>query len=156
GPAAPGATITVVDPSTLQTCRDGQIGEVWTSSASVAVGYWNKPEANAVAFEARDQRDAGPFLRTGDMGFFYEGELFIAGRIKDLIILGGKNHFPEDLEMAIRESHAAFEGMPGAAFSLNMDGREMLVVVQEITLRALKSHLDPQDLFSHVNSALFT
>jgi len=155
GPAAPGTTIKIVDPTTLETCSDDQIGEVWTSSASVAVGYWNKPEINAANFNVRGEGGTGPYLRTGDLGFFHDNQLFIAGRIKDLIILGGKNHFPEDLEMAIRESHPAFEGMPGAAFSLELDGREMLVVVQELTLRALKSQLDPEDLFRQINRALF-
>jgi acyl-CoA synthetase (AMP-forming)/AMP-acid ligase II len=153
GPAAPGSTIQIVHPSTQQTCSDGQIGEVWTASASVAAGYWNKPEINATSFRAVGDAN---FLRTGDLGFFHQNNLFIAGRIKDLIILGGKNHFPEDLEMAIRESHPAFEGMPGAAFSLQVEGREILAVVQELTVRALKSDLDPEDLFSRINTALFT
>jgi acyl-CoA synthetase (AMP-forming)/AMP-acid ligase II len=155
GAAARGVMVKIVDPSTLELCPESGVGEVWTASASVASGYWNKPEVNASIFQAR-LAGAGEtsFLRTGDLGFFHDGHLFLSGRIKDLIILAGRNHSAEDLEMAVRESHAAFEAMPGAAFSIDLDGREALAVVQEIKRQAMKPDLDPEELYGQVQRVL--
>ncbi|HEY7419262.1 MAG TPA: fatty acyl-AMP ligase, partial [Ktedonobacteraceae bacterium] len=87
--------VVVVDPDTQHQCRENHIGEIWVKGPSVAQGYWDRPEETQKTFHASvADTGAGPFLRTGDLGFFYEGNLFIAGRLKDLIIIRGSNHYP--------------------------------------------------------------
>jgi myxalamid-type polyketide synthase MxaB len=91
-----------VNPESLTECRDGEIGEIWVSSDSVAQGYWNRPEQTAETFKAYlADTQVGPFLRTGDLGFLLAGELFITGRLKDLIIVQGRNHYPQDIESTV-------------------------------------------------------
>ena len=126
-------TIVVADPDTLTRCSDGRIGEIWISGPNVTHGYWRREEATAATFRAylADSGD-GPFLRTGDLGFFHDGSLFISGRIKDLIIIRGRNHFPQDIELTVESSHPVLRPGCGAAFSVDVDGDERLVVVQEI------------------------
>jgi acyl-CoA synthetase (AMP-forming)/AMP-acid ligase II len=94
-------------------------------------------------------------LRTGDTGFLHDGQLFVAGRIKDLIILSGRNHAPEDIEAAVHESDPAFKDFAGAAFSIDADGHEILVVVHEIGRHALKTDRHAEGLFRIVHRALF-
>jgi acyl-CoA synthetase (AMP-forming)/AMP-acid ligase II len=156
GVPAPGMEIRIVDPVSFQLCADGQIGEVWVSGPSVAQGYWNKPDLNASVFAAGIEGVGGQFLRTGDTGFLLDGQLFIAGRIKDLIILSGRNHAPEDIEQAVRESDPVFNDFAGAVFSMDADGDEVLVVVHEIARHALKAERDVEDLFRTVHRALFS
>lgn len=120
-------------------CAELEEGEIWVSSASKAQGYWNKAEANAEIFEARLPGKTEKFLRTGDMGYLFEGELFITGRSKDLIIVRGRNIHPEDIEASL----SGIEGLVpngAAAFSLEDSGRETVAVVAEATRR------DPQGL----------
>jgi acyl-CoA synthetase (AMP-forming)/AMP-acid ligase II len=156
GSAAPGVSLRIVDPMTRETSPDGTMGEIWVGGESVSEGYWNKQELNQEMFQAHTARGEGPFLRTGDTGFLSGGQLFIAGRIKDLIILGGKNHFPEDLEVLVRECHPAFAGMPGAAFPVDIQGQESLVIAQEVARQAIRPGSDPEELFRNVHRALFT
>src|SRR5207342_3568190 len=92
---------------------------------------WRRQELSAATFSARTADGEGPFLRTGDLGFLEDGELFVTGRIKDLIILRGRNHYPQDIEATVARSHAALTGT-GAAFSVDEAGEERLVVVQEV------------------------
>jgi acyl-CoA synthetase (AMP-forming)/AMP-acid ligase II len=126
-------TIVVADPDTLTPCSDGRIGEIWISGPNVTQGYWRRDEATAATFRAHlADTGAGPFLRTGDLGFFHDGSLFISGRIKDLIIIRGRNHFPQDIELTVESSHPILRPGCGAAFSVDVDGDERLVVVQEI------------------------
>ena len=126
-------TIVVADPDTLTRCADGRIGEIWISGPNVTQGYWRREEATAATFRASlADSGAGPFLRTGDLGFFHDGSLFISGRIKDLIIIRGRNHFPQDIELTVESSHPILRPGCGAAFSVDVDGDERLVVVQEI------------------------
>jgi len=114
---------------------DGSVGEIWLRGANIAGGYWRNPELTRTDFEATldgvgfDERF---YLRTGDLGFLREGELFVTGRIKDLIIIRGRNLYPHDIELTLQRSHAAFRAGAGAAFSVDIDGEERLVVVQEI------------------------
>jgi acyl-CoA synthetase (AMP-forming)/AMP-acid ligase II len=126
-------TIVVADPDTLTRCSDGRIGEIWISGPNVTQGYWRREEATAATFRAylADSGD-GPFLRTGDLGFFHDGSVFISGRLKDLIIIRGRNHFPQDIERTVESSHPILRPGCGAAFSVDVDGDERLVVVQEI------------------------
>ncbi|HEU4323402.1 MAG TPA: amino acid adenylation domain-containing protein [Roseiflexaceae bacterium] len=134
GSGQPRQTMAIVQPDTLTECAPGQIGEVWVSSGSIAQGYWNRPEESQRSFGARlaDRPGAGPFLRTGDLGFVHGGELFVAGRIKDLIIIRGRNHYPQDIELTVERSHPALRPGCGAAVSVEVAGEERLVVVQEV------------------------
>ena len=126
--------VAIVDPESLLRCHNSEVGEIWISSPSVALGYWNKPNETAEVFRARISGSGeGPFLRTGDLGFVCDGELFIVGRVKDLIIVRGANHYPQDIERSIQESHTGLQQDAGAAFSIETEGSERLVVVQEIT-----------------------
>ncbi|WNG33627.1 amino acid adenylation domain-containing protein [Archangium violaceum] len=135
--------LVVVDPETSALRRDGEIGEIWVSSESVAGGYWGQPETTERTFRAR-LRDSGegPFLRTGDLGFLRDGELFVTGRAKDLIIIRGLNHYPQDIERTVEQSHPAVRPGSGAAFSVEADGAEQLVVVYEVTAQRAESGLD--------------
>src|SRR5207237_6792848 len=94
--------------------------------------YWNNPEETERTFNARLANDDGPFLRTGDLGFLQGDELFVTGRLKDLIIIRGVNHYPQDIEQTVQASHAALRPGCGAAFSVNDDGQERLVIAQEV------------------------
>ncbi|HTG35648.1 MAG TPA: non-ribosomal peptide synthase/polyketide synthase [Thermoanaerobaculia bacterium] len=128
--------IAVADPETGRPCPPGRVGEIWVAGSSVAQGYWNRPEATARDFGARLAGEpAGRFLRTGDLGFLAGGELFVTGRVKDLIILRGRNHYPQDLEATAEESHPALRPGCGAAFAVDDGGEERLVIVQEIDRR---------------------
>ncbi len=124
---------TIVDPVAGTRCPPDQIGEIWVSGPSVAQGYWQQPDETARTFGARLADGAGgPFLRTGDLGFIQDGELFITGRLKDLIIIRGRNHYPQDIELTVERSHRALRPGGGAAFTVERDGEERLVIVQEI------------------------
>lgn len=128
GPACEGLTCRIVDPRTRKVCDEHQVGEIWVEGDSVASGYWNQASTNDETFRAQ-LADTGEavYLRTGDLGFCYEGELFVTGRLKDVIIVRGRNHYPQDLERTAQMSHEAVD--TGAAFSVEVDGREQLVLV---------------------------
>jgi amino acid adenylation domain-containing protein len=114
-------------------CPEGTVGEVWIAGPSVAAGYWRRPEETAQTFGARLAGDPEtPWLRTGDLGFLLEGELFLTGRVKDLIILRGRNLYPQDVELTVERSHPAMRPGCGAAFSVEAGGDERLVIVQEV------------------------
>jgi len=125
--------IAIVQPDTLHLCPAGHIGEIWVSGPSVARGYWNRPQETEQTFRAFvADTNEGPFLRTGDLGFLEGGELFIAGRLKDLIIIRGRNHYPQDIEQTVEQSHPALRPGCSAAFSVQIEGQEHLVVAQEV------------------------
>jgi amino acid adenylation domain-containing protein len=125
-------TIAVVHPETLTRCSTDEVGEIWLSGSNVAKGYWQRPEETACTFGARLADGAGPFLRTGDLGFVQDGELFIVGRLKDMMIIRGLNHYPQDIELTVENVHPALQPNAGAAFSVDVDGEERLVVAQEL------------------------
>lgn len=131
-----GQRIVIVNPETLTRCAPDEVGEVWVSGPSVAGGYWQREEETEHTFRAHlsDTRE-GPFLRTGDLGFFYRAELIIAGRLKDLIIIGGRNHYPQDVEFAVEGISPALRVGCCAAFSVERDNEERLVVVAEVDHR---------------------
>ncbi|MFD2168454.1 amino acid adenylation domain-containing protein [Tumebacillus lipolyticus] len=133
--------VAVVDTLTGQIAADGRVGEIWVSGPSVAAGYWNRAEQTEEFFAARLASGEGPFLRTGDLGFVHEGELFVTGRQKDLIIIRGQNYYPQDLEFVVQNSHPAVHNSNGAAFSVLVDGEERLVVVQEVERAHRKGNL---------------
>lgn len=134
--------LVVAHPETLTKSSPGEVGEILVSGPSVTQGYWNQPVETAHMFRAYlSDTGEGPFLRTGDLGFLHDGELFITGRIKDLIIIRGRNHYPQDLELTVERSHPALEAFSGAAFSVEVEGEERLVIVQ-----ALKRHHQNPDV----------
>jgi acyl-CoA synthetase (AMP-forming)/AMP-acid ligase II len=125
--------VRIVDPDSGLPCLPEQVGEIWVASASVAQGYWRRPQDTAHTFQARLAGSGeGPFLRTGDLGFIQYGELFIAGRLKDLIIINGSNHYPQDIELTVEQSHACIHPGGSAAFSVEVGGEERLVIVAEV------------------------
>ena len=121
----------VVDPVERRIRPDGCIGEIWLRGSSVAQGYWGKPSATESVFKAATMDGDGPFLRSGDLGFTLDGELYITGRLKDLLIINGRNLYPQDIESAIRDLHPSLQSCSGAAFSVSSD-RERVVVIQEV------------------------
>lgn len=133
GRPSPGQRIAVVDPASIALCPPGRIGEIWISGPSVAAGYWGRPEDSERLFRARTAEGDGPFLRTGDLGFLaVDGELFVTGRQKDLIILRGRNYYPQDVERTAARVDPALRPDSGAAFSIERDGAERLVVAHEV------------------------
>ncbi|WP_232001809.1 type I polyketide synthase [Mycobacterium sp. 852014-52450_SCH5900713] len=131
-----GQEVIIVDPETRRPCGADEVGEIWVAGPSVAQGYWGKPEVTEEALRAHlSDSGRGPFLRTGDLGFFRSGELFVTGRVKDLIIIRGTNHYPEDIELTVQACHPALMRGRGAVFSVaaGPDAPERVVVVQEVS-----------------------
>jgi long-chain fatty acid adenylase/transferase FadD26 len=130
---APRATTwRIVDPETRVENPAGRVGEIWVYGDNVAAGYWRNPEASARTFggqlvEPAPGTPPGPWLQTGDLGVISDGELFIVGRIKDLLIVDGRNHYPDDIEATIQE----ITGGRVAAISIPADGGEQLVAIVE-------------------------
>jgi len=146
--------IGIVDPETRVPCAPGRVGEIWVRSPSVAQGYWNRPEETEQTFRARlATTGEGPFLRTGDLGFLANGELFISTRLKDLIIIRGRNHYPQDIEHTVGQSHTALRPGCTAAFSVEEGGEEHLVVVQEVDPRKVTA---PEELVKTVRREVAT
>lgn len=151
-----GVEVTIVDPETLRVCSDRQVGEIWVKSESVAKGYWNQPELTQETFNAwllEGGNRQGPYLRTGDLGFLKYGELFVTGRIKDLMIVRGQNHYPQDVEATVESCHPALNSVPGAAFTLEVNGEEKVVIVQEVKRSHLR-RLDAQSVISDIKAAV--
>ncbi|HEY9804631.1 MAG TPA: fatty acyl-AMP ligase [Leptolyngbyaceae cyanobacterium] len=130
--------IVIADLESGELCADGQVGEIWVSSASVTKGYWNRPQQTQETFEAYLKDGSGPFLRTGDLGFLHDGELYVTGRLKDIIIIRGQNHYPQDIELTVQKSHPALRLNCGAAFTIEVKGKEQLIIVQEVERTYLK------------------
>ena len=144
-------TVLIVNPDTKMTCKQDEIGEIWVKSPSVAQGYLNKPEITKEIFQAEtaDTHDS-PFMRTGDLGFLDNGELFVSGRLKDLIILHGVNIYPQDVESTSAHSHPELCD-EAALFIANENGKERLVLLQEVERR----HDSPdEELFAAIRKAI--
>ena len=128
--------IVIVHPETLTRCSPDEVGEIWVSGPSVAQGYWNRPEDTERTFRAYlADTGEGPFLRTGDLGFLKDGELFVTGRLKDLIIVDGRNYYPQDIELTVEQSHPSLRPGCCAAFSVDVTGKERLVILAEVERR---------------------
>jgi acyl transferase domain-containing protein/acyl-CoA synthetase (AMP-forming)/AMP-acid ligase II/acyl carrier protein len=153
GRAADGTRIAIVNPDTREAVKDGQIGEIWVAGTHVAQGYWGRDRDTLLVFRARLSGGDGPFLRTGDLGFLFEGELFVSGRIKDLIIIRGRNHHPQDIESTVEASHAAVASNAAAAVSVDIDGEERLVVVCEVKRERLRK-LDVDETVAAIRRAV--
>lgn len=137
--------IVIVNPETLQVCESGQEGEIWVYGSSIAQGYWQQPNATEFTFQAYlPDTGEGPFLRTGDLGLFCNGELFVTGRLKDLIIVDGRNHYPQDIEITVEQSNSDLRPSCSAAFSVEIDGAEKLVVVAEVERRLCNLQRNPE------------
>ncbi len=133
GKNMPNQKIRIVNALTLAPGPADQIGEIWVSGPCVASGYWNKPLETEFTFGARlSDFNEGPFLRTGDLGFLHDGELYITGRIKNLIISDGKNHYSHDIERTVEKSHPAIRLSGSAVFSINNSESEDIIVIAEI------------------------
>ncbi|MDT0454468.1 fatty acyl-AMP ligase [Streptomyces sp. DSM 41527] len=143
GPHQSGTTVRIVDPVTRRARRDGEVGEIWVQGGSVAKGYWRRPVETRETFRARiADEDSGEFLRTGDLGFHHEGELYPTGRWKDLIIVDGRNLYPQDIEYTVEKCHPALHATCAAAFPVERDGREQLVVLVETNAEVAASGAD--------------
>ena len=128
--------IAIVHPETLISCQPGEVGEIWVSGSSVAQGYWQQPRVTEATFNAylKDTNE-GPFLRTGDLGFLDRGELFFTGRLKDMIVIKGRNHYPQDIEKTVEETNSWIRPSGVASFSIDLAGEEKLVILAEVERR---------------------
>ncbi len=147
--------VAIADPDHLTPCEPEQVGEIWVADPGVASGYWQRPQVSIETFQARLQGhpQAGPYLRTGDLGFLRDGELYITGRIKDLIIIRGTNHYPQDIEWTVQQVSPVLRPDYGAAFSILEDGEEKLVVVQEVE-RQYQLDLPTADLLGDIRQGI--
>ncbi|WP_430909644.1 aminotransferase class III-fold pyridoxal phosphate-dependent enzyme, partial [Maribacter sp. 2-571] len=150
GPVLDGLKVKIVHPQTHTVCKKGVEGEIWVSGPSVTKGYWNNKDLSEEVFSAytkyantKVNKNHGPYLRTGDMGFLHNRELFISGRLKEMFIINGANYYPQDIERTVQVSHHDLQENAGAVFSVDYNGEPRLVVVQEIkrtSLRTFKSN----------------
>jgi acyl-CoA synthetase (AMP-forming)/AMP-acid ligase II len=145
GPVSFGTHVVVVDPSTRQQCSDGRVGEIWVESPSVAGGYWRRESETRETFHARLAGGDGPFLRTGDLGAMHDGELFVTGRLKDVLIVRGFKHYPQDLEHTAERQHAAIRPGCSAAFSIDGDDGEAVAIALEVDRRRAPQLDDPAE-----------
>jgi acyl-CoA synthetase (AMP-forming)/AMP-acid ligase II len=156
GRALAGESIAIVDPDGRERLAVGTIGEVWVAGPNVARGYWRNPEASAAAFEVRIAGEDGKrWLRTGDLGFVNDsGELFITGRIKEIVIVRGANHYPQDIEHTVQGCHPALRRHGGAAFTVAEGGEaERLVVVQEVE-RTYRNRIVVDEIVGRIREAV--
>ncbi|MFK8112811.1 MAG: aminotransferase class I/II-fold pyridoxal phosphate-dependent enzyme [Rubripirellula sp.] len=138
GAVLPDETVLIVDPDTREILPGDSIGEIWVQSPSVGQGYYQRTDATKSTFGAYTISGEGPFLRTGDLGFQFEGQLFVSGRLKDMIIVRGVNRYPQDIEETVERASDVVEAGSVAAFAMDHDGREQLVIVAEtVRLRDL-------------------
>jgi acyl-CoA synthetase (AMP-forming)/AMP-acid ligase II len=145
GPVSFGTRVLIVDPDTRQRCADGRVGEIWVASPSVARGYWRRASETRETFNARLAGGEGPFLRTGDLGALHDGELFVAGRLKDVLIVRGFKHYPQDIEHTAERQHAAIRPGCSAAFSIDAEDGEVVVLAIEVDRRHAPQLDDPAE-----------
>ncbi len=136
GAVLPGEEILIVDGTTFRPCQSDEIGEVWVKSPSVGQGYWEREEETVNTFGAMTSDGSGPYLRTGDLGFLHEGQLYVAGRLKDMIIVRGVNRYPQDIEQTVEQAHEIMQSGLTAAFAESSGERERLVICAEVQKRA--------------------
>jgi acyl-CoA synthetase (AMP-forming)/AMP-acid ligase II len=133
GAAIPELEIRIVDPQTRVALPEGRVGEVWVKARSLGRGYWRKPVETEATFHARiEPAREGPFLRTGDLGFLEDGELYVTGRMKDVIVIRGRNLYPQDIEQVVDACHPAIRRGSGAAVPIAAEDEEGVAVVQEV------------------------
>ena len=138
--------IIIINPASFQKCLSGEIGEIWVRGDNVAQGYWNDRAKTIQTFKAYTFSDrSGSFLRTGDLGFFHNDELFITGRLKDLIILRGCNYYPQDIEATVEQSHPSLRKNAVAVFLVELEGKKQLIAVSEVA-RTFRRNLNPEEV----------
>ncbi|MEG4631193.1 amino acid adenylation domain-containing protein [Microcoleus sp. AR_TQ3_B6] len=148
-----GTLVAIVNPESLRQCQPQEVGEIWVAGSTVARGYWNRPEETEKTFQAYlSDTGEGPFLRTGDLGFLRDRELFVTGRLKDLIIIRGRNLYPQDIERTALRSHPSLRPGAIAAFSVEVAGEEQLVIVQELQSR--KAPDNSEEIISAIRSSI--
>src|SRR5215216_1237889 len=150
GQSALATEVRIVNPGTLALSAPDEIGEIWVSGPGVAQGYWQRPEETEQTFHAYVNGE-GPCLRTGDLGFIKAGALFVTGRLKDLIIIRGRNHYPHDIELIVGQSNPSLRAGNGAAFQMELSGEEQLVVAQEVDSR---QQADWQSVITDIRAAI--
>jgi acyl-CoA synthetase (AMP-forming)/AMP-acid ligase II len=132
GAPAPGVEVRIVDRDTRNVLPEDHVGEIWLAGASVASGYHNRPDQTRDTFQAHTADGAGPYLRTGDLGLLHGGELYVTGRCKDLLIVNGRNLYPQDIEEFVQGVHPAVAGSRGVAVAVDINDGERLVLIQAI------------------------
>lgn len=132
GRTSEGHELRIVDPDSGVVLPDGRVGELWCRGPSVAAGYWGLPERSAATFGATGADGTGPWMRTGDLGFLRDGELYLTGRLKDLIIVRGRNHYPGDIEATVQASDDCYRPNGAAAFTVPDGPEHQLIVVAEV------------------------
>lgn len=145
----------IVDPQTRRELPEGQVGEIWVSGPSIAMGYLGKPAQTEEIFAAKilAEEETGNWLKTGDLGFTKNQELYVTGRIKEIVIIRGQNYYPTDIERTVQESHSALRVGCGAAFSVVEDDEERLIIVQEVNRTAMRQ-LDPMEIYSAILASI--
>ncbi len=149
------ARVAIINPDTLCECKPAEVGEIWVKSPSVAMGYWLREDATKETFQAyMTDTQEGPFLRTGDLGFQREdGHLFVTGRLKDVVIIHGGNHYPQDIEYTVEKAHPDLRLAGGAAFTVTVAGKEQLVIAQEVERTAMKT-MNADDIMGAIRQAV--
>lgn len=152
GVPQPGTDLRIVDPTSGRECTRGHVGEIWVSDGSVALGYWRHEEETRATFQARidGQPEAGPYLRTGDLGFLHHGELYVTGRLKDVIIVAGVNHYPQDIEWTALSACPELRRDHCAAVSFEKSGEETLVILAEYE----RPEIDWKPVFQRLQEAV--
>ncbi|ELR97341.1 fatty acyl-AMP ligase [Gloeocapsa sp. PCC 73106] len=147
--------IIIVDPESLTRCSTNQIGEIWVSGSGIGQGYWNDRDRTQATFQAytKDTQE-GPFLRTGDLGFLLDQELFITGRLNDVMVFWGLNHYPQLIEETVVSSHPALRVNCNAAVSVFLEGQYRLIILQEIE-RGYRNNLDVDEIFEKIRWEVF-
>lgn len=147
--------IAIANPTSLTPCVDNQVGEIWVSTPGIGKGYWNLTEETKHTFQAffPDNPQLGCFLRTGDLGFLAGGELFITGRQHDVLVFRGFNHYPQHIEQTVEQCHTALKPNCGAAFAIEVEGEEKLVIVQELDRNY--RHILANDIAETIRWAVF-
>jgi acyl-CoA synthetase (AMP-forming)/AMP-acid ligase II len=146
--------VVIVNPETLNRCAANEIGEIWVSGPSITQGYWNRYEQTVETFQAYlSNTKEGPFLRTGDLGFLRDGELFITGRLKDIMIIRGRNYYPNDIELTVEQSHPSLLPFSGAAFVVEKNEEQQVAVVQEVKRESLQ-RLDRDRVMADIRKAV--
>ena len=149
-----GDEVIIVDPETKTKCESDRVGEIWTTSKGIGKGYWQREEQTESTFEATlANNPAKTYLRTGDLGFIKDRELYITGRIKDMMILWGRNHYPQHIEETVESSHPALRPNHGAAFSVEVNGEEQLVIAHEINRTDLRN-LNAEEVIGAIRLAV--
>lgn len=142
----------IVDPEKCEKLGEGKVGEIWVCGPCVGMGYWEKPEETDRVFHAQLVGDERNFLRTGDLGFLQDGQLFVTGRCKDLIIVRGRNLYPQDIEKTVESAHPSLQPGAGAAFSIEVENDERLIIVQEI--RRQHRRTNHEEVFDAIRQAV--